>query len=96
MTTEVHVQSLNLSRRRLLRVATLAAGGGALACAGLVARPATAASPKLSQKAAGYQATPNGKLRCDTCMQWKPPASCQVVEGVISPSGWCKIYVKKS
>ena len=96
MTAAVHVHTLDLSRRRFLSGAALAAGGGALACGGLVARPATATAPKLSQKAAGYQATPKGKLRCDTCMQWKPPASCQVVEGVISPAGWCKIYVKKS
>ena len=95
MTNAVHVQTLNLSRRRFLSGAALV-GGGALACASLAARPATAAAPKLSQKAAGYQATPKGKLRCDTCMQWKPPASCQVVDGVISPAGWCKIYVKKS
>ena len=96
MTTEVHVQSLNLSRRRLLHVAALAAGGGAVACAGLVARPATAAAPKLSQKAAGYQTTPNGAQRCDNCMQWRPPASCQVIDGVISKAGWCKIYVHKA
>jgi hypothetical protein len=96
MTTAAHVHTLELSRRRLLHGAALAAGGGALACAGLAARPATAAAPKLSQKSAGYQTTPNGAQRCDNCMQWRPPASCQVVDGVISKAGWCKIYVKKS
>ena len=39
---------------------------------------------------------------CDTCMQWVPganagaPGTCKVVEGPVSPKGWCLAYVKKA
>ena len=26
---------------------------------------------------------------------WQPPAACKVVEGVISPAGWCTLYAAK-
>ena len=66
------------------------AGGGALLTAGLVT-PAAAAN-KMAQKAVGYQETPMGKARCDNCLQWQAPAACKLVEGAISPAGWCHIY----
>jgi hypothetical protein len=32
---------------------------------------------------------------CDNCSQFEPPSSCKVVDGTISPTGWCKVYVRK-
>ncbi len=84
-----------ISRRRLLRGATLVVGGGAIAGAGLAASTA-AAQAKVSQQLANYQAKPNGDARCDGCSQWQAPSSCKVVQGEISPSGWCTLYVPKS
>ena len=55
----------------------------------------TPADAKPSQKLVGYQDTPKGNLRCDNCLQFEPPSSCKVVEGDVSPAGWCKVYVKK-
>ena len=75
-----------VSRRDFLFVA--AAGGGAVVGASLIATPA-AASTKMPQKAVSYQATPKGKLRCDNCALWQPPASCKLVDGTIAASGWC-------
>jgi hypothetical protein len=49
----------------------------------------------MSQKAAGYVGKPKGKQRCDNCVQWAPPASCNIVAGPIRPSGWCNLYVAK-
>ena len=79
-----------LSRRSVLHIAI--AGGGVL-LAGTVATPAAAA--KIAQKSAHYQGTPKGKARCDGCRQWQAPAACKVVDGAISPAGWCMLYAPK-
>jgi hypothetical protein len=84
--------SLDLSRRGVLRCGTLIFGGATLAA--LVPTIATAAS-KESQKAARYQPTPKGKLRCDGCSQWRGPNACVLVDGDISPAGWCILYAPK-
>jgi hypothetical protein len=49
----------------------------------------------MSQQAAAYQNTPKGDQRCEICAHFKPPSSCDLVEGEISPSGWCKLFTKK-
>jgi len=89
-----HILDFDCSRRRLLTGAALATGAGAGVTLG--AGAAFAAPNKLSQKASGYRPTPKGKQECDNCAQWLPPAGCKLVEGEISPSGWCNIYVPKS
>ncbi len=91
MTSAENFQTLDLSRRRLLRGAVVVAAGGALA-GGLIAGPAVAAVHKLPQQAVSYQATPKGKLRCDNCNQWQAPNACKTVTGVIAPAGWCTLY----
>ncbi len=82
--------SLDISRRRFLGAAALASGGALLA-----ATPALAGS-KFSQAMAKYQPTPKGASRCDGCTQFQAPDACKVVDGKISPSGWCLLYAKKS
>ena len=82
-----------VSRRQLLRSAALVAGCAAVLMAGATG-PDAAGS--MTQKAAGYQATPKGDQRCDGCALFTAPASCKLVAGDISPSGWCRLYVKKS
>ena len=47
---------------------------------------------KLAQAAIGYQDHPKGNEACGTCPYFQFPKSCVVVEGEISPSGWCPIY----
>jgi hypothetical protein len=83
--------SAGLSRRRLLRGATVAACGATALFAG--ARRADAG--QVSQTAAGYQPSPKGDQRCDNCVLFQAPSSCKFVAGDISPSGWCKLYAKK-
>jgi len=82
-----------VSRRQLLRSATIVAGTAAVFVAGAT-QPAAAGS--MTQKAAGYQPTPKGDQRCDNCTLFVAPSSCKLVEGDISPSGWCRLYQKKS
>jgi len=86
--------TLEISRRRLIGgTAVFAAGAGALLM-GLAPGPAAAAT-KLSQKTAGYRNKPMGKAKCDNCGVWQAPASCKLVEGPLSPSGWCNLYNAK-
>jgi hypothetical protein len=87
-------QEVDLSRRRLLGGAALAAGVSALIASGLAATSA-AAQARISQKTVNYQTTPKGNARCDGCIQWQPPAACKIVDGAISPSGWCSVYAPK-
>jgi hypothetical protein len=49
-----------------------------------------------------YQDKPNGDQQCNNCQFFVPGkksqdnGTCQVVEGSISPQGWCTAYSKKS
>jgi hypothetical protein len=81
-----------ISRRRLLGGTALALSAAATAT---VASRA-AAQEKMSQADAKYQGTPKGDQRCDGCMLFQAPSACKVVEGAISPSGWCQLFVKKA
>jgi hypothetical protein len=60
------------------------------------------AAPKVPQKAAQYQGTPKGNQKCDLCKYFQagssPTASgtCQLVEGSISPNGWCALFAAKT
>ena len=82
-------------RRNLLKGAALAAG--------LAAVPwAARGQAKASKEAMKYQDQPKGDQTCDNCAQWIPgptpdaKGACKVVEGEISPKGWCIVWVKKS
>jgi hypothetical protein len=82
-----------LSRRQFIRTAVVASGG-ALVAAGL-ADSATAATKKFTQQQAHYQSVPKNGQRCQNCALFQPPTSCQVVEGPVSPAGWCILYQAK-
>ena len=83
-----------VSRRSLLRSATLATG--AVAFLGTVLESQRADAGNMTQQAAGYQPTPKDGKRCDGCSLFQAPASCKLVAGTISPAGWCRFWVKKS
>jgi hypothetical protein len=78
----------------------IAAGAGALSRRGLLiglvaGSPGDAAAPmrvKLSQAAALYQDRPRGGLSCVGCTFFQRPRACKVVEGDISPQGWCSLF----
>jgi hypothetical protein len=93
-------RSAGYSRRSLLRKVTLTAGGMAALGATANRHFASAAETdlaqtKVAQKVVHYQDSPKGALQCDNCLQFEAPSSCKVVDGVIAPSGWCQVYVKK-
>jgi hypothetical protein len=50
------------------------------------------AQQKMSQADAEYQDRPKNGLSCAACSLFRKPRSCEVVEGDISPNGWCKFF----
>jgi hypothetical protein len=86
---------MKASRRAMLKSTALLAG--------LATLPWTArAQGKASKSAMKYQDKPNNGQECDGCVQFVPGASskakgtCKVVDGDVSPKGWCIAYVKKA
>jgi hypothetical protein len=47
---------------------------------------------KMSKQGAQYEDAPRGIAMCATCSLFVEPRACKVVEGDISPNGWCKAY----
>ncbi|HWJ39140.1 MAG TPA: hypothetical protein VNR86_10320 [Sphingomicrobium sp.] len=80
-----------VSRRDFLFAAGLG-GAGAIAI-GLAGSSARAA--KMSPRAMSYRNSPNGNQSCANCANFEPPSSCKVVDGTISPGGWCILYRAK-
>jgi anaerobic selenocysteine-containing dehydrogenase len=80
-----------LSRRQILRGAAIAAGGAAT-----LVGASLPAQAKMAQSAAGYQDKPKNDQSCSSCALFKPPSSCNLVDGTISLNGWCRFYSKKS
>ena len=93
MSKEKKLSDRTVTRRNFLNIA--AVGGGALMAAGLTGT-ASAAPKKFSQKQARYQPIPKAGQRCQICALWQPPTACKVVEGQVSPAGWCMLYQPKS
>ena len=80
-----------LSRRTVV-IRSLACAAGAAASLA----PVQEASAKMAQKAVEYQDTPKGDQECSNCSLFQEPNACTLVDGEISPKGWCKFWVKKA
>jgi hypothetical protein len=80
------------SRRDLLLLAVTAAGSAILVCneAGTAI-----AAYKISETAVAYQDHPNGDKQCSKCVQFQAPSSCKMVDGTISPHGYCRIFAPR-
>jgi hypothetical protein len=83
-----------LSRRSVLRGAALLAS--AALTAKLVPSKEALAQQKASQEAMKYQDKPNGDKRCSNCLNFIPSSSCTIVEGTVSPNGYCLAWAKKT
>jgi High potential iron-sulfur protein len=84
------VWSVELSRRRMLQRA--ASAGGAVVI--LASSVQSAMAGKIPQSAVAYQGSPKGPQSCANCRLFEPPSACKTVDGTVSASGWCRIYVK--
>jgi hypothetical protein len=85
----------DLSRRGFFRRAATYAVGAAAIIQALEPKPATAQA-KVAQSAVSYQDKPKGTQRCDGCSLFQAPKSCKVVEGDVSPQGWCSLFSPKT
>jgi hypothetical protein len=85
-----------ISRRTLLKGAALVTGVAVAST--LTGRAAAAKSSKAAVK---YQDKPHGDQQCSKCTFFVPGKSasaegtCKIVEGSISPQGWCTSYSAK-
>ena len=81
----------SMSRRTLLGSTT------AVAAAMMLARTGPGrAQQKMSKQAARYQDSPKGDQKCEGCRFFIEGGSCQLVEGEISPNGWCRLFQPKA
>ena len=71
-------------------------GGCTLAIASLLGASQSRAQSKTDKKTAKYQDQPNNGQSCSQCRFFLAPKSCQLVEGDISPNGWCSFFSKKT
>jgi hypothetical protein len=91
MSVRSGVPTRPLSRRViLLHSAGCAAGVAALLL------PVKQAAAKMKQAAVEYQDSPKGDQECSNCSLFQEPNACTLVDGEISPKGWCKFWVKKA
>ena len=82
-------QRLGISRRTALITA------GAAPLLAMMAGRAEAGA-KVSQSAVHYQASPKDGKDCDDCTNFISPGGCKLVDGSISPKGWCRLWVKRA
>jgi hypothetical protein len=84
-----------LTRQDAIKVIVLPAFAAAI---GVTTTIADAKSSKASVK---YQNKPKGTQKCSGCKFFIPGktsksmGTCQIVDGSISPNGWCAAYTKK-
>jgi len=74
------------------RRTVLFAAAGAAPVLALMSGPAQA---KMAQAAVHYQPDPKEGHQCDGCNFFVAPNSCKVVDGEISPKGWCALWAAK-
>jgi anaerobic selenocysteine-containing dehydrogenase len=95
-----HDSSHDQSRRRFLKSMAIATGAAALP--GLAFKEAFGASTSKTPKAdVQYKNTPRNGQMCAHCMYFLPgrgkgpKGKCKLVQGAISPHGWCILYTQK-
>jgi len=75
-------------------VARIVLSGAAVLGAGAAARQALAA--KMPKNVAQYQDTPKNGEKCVDCVHFVEGGQCKLVEGEISPEGWCTLFSAKA
>ena len=86
--------NIKLSRRRLLQSALVVGATAPL----LLSRQALAGGAQMTKKVAQYQDQPKDNKDCSKCRFFEKPkngekvGACQLVQGKISPQGYCMLY----
>ncbi|MBU1424968.1 MAG: high-potential iron-sulfur protein [Gammaproteobacteria bacterium] len=92
-----------LSRRAVLR-SVLIAGCSLIvpitllnACSNNTESSAPTLPEKLPKTDVKYQPGPKGTQKCSNCMNFISASStCQRVEGLVSPDGWCSLWARNA
>ena len=79
----------------VLRRNVLRAGVGLTAAASMGSALHAEDTPKLAKNVIMYQDTPKDGQKCSICVNFEPPNACKIVEGTISPNGWCGAFAPK-
>ncbi|MBI3187819.1 MAG: hypothetical protein HYZ31_08180 [Gammaproteobacteria bacterium] len=59
--------------------------------------PSSVTERTVPQESVRYQLQPRGGLQCDGCLNFVAESNtCKLVEGQISPTGWCILWIGKS
>lgn len=101
------MEKMNPSRRAIFRTAlatgcvlwapiTFAADG---TTKGTKPAPGDSSSPvkKVAQSSVQYQPKPKDGQKCALCTHFMAESNaCKLVEGKISPEGWCTLWAKKA
>ena len=53
------------------------------------------AQQKLPKEPVKYQDAPKDNQQCSGCLHFVSPNACKLVQGDISPQGWCTLYTAK-
>ena len=87
----------DLDMEKLISRRTLLKGAAAVTCVALASAFAGKAfAAKSTKAAANYQDKPKGDMKCSNCNFFMPDGTCSLVDGSISPEGYCTLYVKKA
>jgi hypothetical protein len=89
MSAKLSDDAARFSRRTLLQAAA-----GAAAILGTAG--SAAAQIKVSRASVAYQDQPDGSKRCGICAHFVPPGTCRIVQGPISPQGYCTLFTSAS
>lgn len=54
--------------------------------------PEASEANKATKEAVRYQDTPKDIQSCEFCSLFVKPDECKVVEGKVSPDGWCAVF----
>jgi len=84
-----------ISRRLMMRNFVTYGAAAEITYGALAAIGSVQAASKVAPKIVGYQSKPMGKAECANCINFEAPSSCKVVEGVIAPTGWCRLYAQR-
>ena len=95
---------VDIPPRRVVLRGTLAVGCslfGPIALFSSLATSAHAASPaatkKMPKASVQYQTQPKGEQKCSNCVNFIAKSNtCKLVDGQISPTGWCTLWSKKA
>lgn len=90
MSDETEGRSGALSRRLLLQKTMASLGAAAMIA---TQTKSASAAIKISKAAVAYQDHPQGDKRCGKCLQFQAPDTCKMVDGPVSPQGFCRIFM---